>query len=142
MYDWRESLTVSKNKAPPRESLTCVGPIPRPAVVRVGRCRLLDFSHSSPLLFPHLHLRLSGPGAHVRHVSFLAFRAVPVRSPLPILDGLFAKTPAPGSPAAAPRGALVARLAQPALHVIVLRLRTVLHGVHLNAVAVVTAGAL
>lgn len=123
-------------------AVTCVRSISCPAVVRIGSGRLLHLSHSSPFLFPHLHLRLSGPRAHVWHVPFLAFSAVPVRSPLPILNSLFTKTPVSWSPAATSRGALIPPLAQPALHVIVLSLRTLLHGVHLHAVAVITSRAL
>lgn len=111
-------------------------------MVGIGSGRLLDLSHGSPLLFPHLHLGLGGPGAHVRHVSLLAFGAVPVRSPLPVLDGLLTETPVPRSTTATSRGALVTPLTQPALHVVVLSLGTLLHGMHLHAVTVVTSRAL
>lgn len=116
--------------------ITCIRAVRSSAVVRIRWCRLLNFSHGSPLLLPHLHLRLCGPGAHVRHVSFLALRAVPVRSPLPVLYGLLTKPPVSGP---ASRGPLVTPLAHPALHVIVLRLGTLLHGMHLHTVTVVTS---
>lgn len=123
-------------------TVTCVRPISRPALVRIRSSGLLHLSHGSPLLLPHLHLRLGGPRGHVGHVSFLALGAVPVRSPMPVLDGLFAETPVPRSASATPRGALITPLAQSTLHVIVLSLGALLHGMHLHAVAVVTTRAL
>lgn len=121
-----------------QRALTGVGAVCCSAV-RIGRSRLLDFRHSPPLLLPHLHFRLGGSGTHIRYVSLLAFSAVPVRSPLPVLDSLFTKTPVSR---AASGWAFVTPLIQPALHVIVLSFRTVLHGMHLNAITVVTSRAL
>lgn len=74
-------------------SVTCVRAICGPAVVGIGCGRLLDLSHSSPLLFPHLHFRLRSSRAHVWNVSLIPFGAVPVRSPLPVLDGLLPESP-------------------------------------------------
>lgn len=120
-------------------ALTWVGSVSCPAVVGIGSGRLLDLRHGPPLLLPHLHLRLGGPGGYVGHVPLLALRAVPVGPPLPVLDGLLPETPVPRSNATASGGALVTGLTQPALHVIVLRLAVLLHGMHLHAVAVVTS---
>lgn len=125
-----------------QRTCTCIRTISRPAVVRIRRSGLLHLSHGSPFLFPHLHFRLSGPRGHVWHVSFLALSAVPVRSAMPVLDGLFAETPVPRSPSATSRGALVTPLAQSTLHVVVLSLGAFLHGMHFHAVTVVTTRAL
>lgn len=103
-----------------------------------GPGEILLLSLSRGLGLPHLGLRLSGPGAHVRDVSFFALGAVPVRAAVPVLDGLPAETRSPHS--TRPVESTVRTSVLPAL--VGLPVGVLVPLVQLGAVAVVAAGAL